>query len=180
MTDGPHGVARTGPGPTSCRSSRCRRTTSASATTRCTAPVVRCMSATPPISTAASICGSKPRRPPATVSIPISTAPSRKAQGSSSSRSATANAGEPARPISGRRSTGPISRSRPGCASPGSLIEKGRAVGVEYLDKARLQTAHAVSEVVLTSGAIGSCHLLLLSGIGPADELEGRRGRARA
>ncbi len=52
------------------------------------------------------------------------------------------------------------------------IVEKGRAVGVEYLDKARLQTAHAGSEVVLTSGAIGSCHLLLLSGIGPADELQ--------
>ncbi len=39
------------------------------------------------------------------------------------------------------------------------IVEKGRAVGVEYLDKARLQTAHAGSEVVLTSGAIGSCHL---------------------
>ncbi|WP_131195927.1 GMC family oxidoreductase [Lichenihabitans psoromatis] len=51
------------------------------------------------------------------------------------------------------------------------LVEKGRAVGVEYLDKARLNTVYASSEVVLTSGAIGSCHLLLLSGIGPADEL---------
>ncbi len=51
------------------------------------------------------------------------------------------------------------------------IVEKGRAVGVEYLDKARLQTAHAGSEVVLTSGAIGSCHLMLLSGIGPAGEL---------
>ena len=51
------------------------------------------------------------------------------------------------------------------------IVEKGRAVGVEYLDKARPQVAHAGSEVVLTAGAIGSCQLLLLSGIGPADEL---------
>ncbi|WP_158810994.1 GMC family oxidoreductase [Beijerinckia sp. L45] len=51
------------------------------------------------------------------------------------------------------------------------LVEKGRAVGVEYLDKAHLQTAHASSEVVLSSGAIGSPQLLMLSGIGPADEL---------
>ena len=51
------------------------------------------------------------------------------------------------------------------------IVEQGRAVGVEYLDKARLEVAHAGSEIVLTAGAIGSCQLLLLSGIGPADEL---------
>ena len=52
------------------------------------------------------------------------------------------------------------------------LIERGRAVGVEYLEKGRPGTARAGSEVVLSSGAIGSCQLLLLSGIGPADELK--------
>ena len=51
------------------------------------------------------------------------------------------------------------------------LVERGRAVGVEFLDKAQLQTAYASSEIVSSSGAIGSPHLLLLSGIGPADEL---------
>jgi len=50
------------------------------------------------------------------------------------------------------------------------LIENGRAVGVEYL---RLGQPHRVyaGQVVLSSGAIGSAQLLLLSGIGPANEL---------
>ena len=52
------------------------------------------------------------------------------------------------------------------------LIEKGRAVGVEYLENGKPGVAHASSEVVLSSGAIGSCQLLLLSGVGPADELK--------
>jgi choline dehydrogenase len=46
------------------------------------------------------------------------------------------------------------------------VVEGGRAVGVE--------TAGGVvraAEVVLAAGAVGSPHLLLLSGIGPADEL---------
>ena len=51
------------------------------------------------------------------------------------------------------------------------IVENGRAVGVELLDKGRPETLHASSEIVLSSGAIGSCQLLLLSGIGPADEL---------
>jgi choline dehydrogenase len=51
------------------------------------------------------------------------------------------------------------------------LIEGNRATGVEYLENGRLQTAHAASEVVMSSGAIGSAQQLLLSGVGPADEL---------
>jgi choline dehydrogenase len=50
------------------------------------------------------------------------------------------------------------------------VIERGRAVGVEYLRNGRAEIARA-GEVVLSSGAIGSCQLLMLSGIGPADEL---------
>ncbi len=49
------------------------------------------------------------------------------------------------------------------------IIEKGRATGVE-LDGG--ETIHSAREVVLTSGAIGTPKLLLLSGIGPADHLK--------
>jgi choline dehydrogenase-like flavoprotein len=61
-----------------------------------------------------------------------------------------------------------------GCHATRILIENGRAVGVEYRERegAALKTARAEQEVVVASGAVGSPKLLLLSGIGPADELE--------
>ena len=53
------------------------------------------------------------------------------------------------------------------------LVEKGRAVGVRYLKKGKPAEARlsAGGEVVLSGGAVNSPRLLLLSGIGPADEL---------
>ena len=51
------------------------------------------------------------------------------------------------------------------------LIESGRATGVEYLENGRPQTAMAAREVVMSAGAIGTPQQLLLSGIGPADEV---------
>jgi choline dehydrogenase len=51
------------------------------------------------------------------------------------------------------------------------LIEKGRAVGVEYARGRKRRAARAAREVVLAGGAINSPQLLLLSGIGPAAEL---------
>ena len=54
------------------------------------------------------------------------------------------------------------------------LIENGRAVGVEYARGRRRHTARAAQEVVLAAGAINSPQLLLLSGIGPAEELRAR------
>jgi choline dehydrogenase-like flavoprotein len=51
------------------------------------------------------------------------------------------------------------------------LIEHGRAVGARYRRGDRLEVARAAREVVLCGGAINSPRLLLLSGIGPADEL---------
>ena len=52
------------------------------------------------------------------------------------------------------------------------LIENGRAVGVSYFANGQMRQARAEQEVIVCSGAIGSPKLLLLSGIGPADELK--------
>jgi choline dehydrogenase len=51
------------------------------------------------------------------------------------------------------------------------VFEGGRAVGVRYLRGGSEHTARAEREVILAAGAIGSPHLMLLSGVGPADEL---------
>jgi choline dehydrogenase-like flavoprotein len=51
------------------------------------------------------------------------------------------------------------------------VIESGRAVGVEVVESGRSSTIRADREVIICSGAIGSPHLLLLSGVGPGDHL---------
>ncbi len=50
-------------------------------------------------------------------------------------------------------------------------LEKQRAVGVEYFSSAGAKAAYADREVILSGGSINSPQLLLLSGIGPADEI---------
>ncbi|MGE0279385.1 MAG: GMC family oxidoreductase [Rhizobiaceae bacterium] len=54
------------------------------------------------------------------------------------------------------------------------VVEKGRAVGVEIVDKpgGQPQILRAEREVIVSCGAIGSPRLLQLSGIGPADHLK--------
>ena len=51
------------------------------------------------------------------------------------------------------------------------LFDGRRAVGVEYMKHGRVQTARAGAEVVLSAGAVNTPKLLLLSGVGPAEEL---------
>jgi choline dehydrogenase len=51
------------------------------------------------------------------------------------------------------------------------ILEDGRAVGVEYVRDGQVRTARAAREVVLCGGAYNSPQLLMLSGVGPADEL---------
>lgn len=52
------------------------------------------------------------------------------------------------------------------------LIENGRAVGVEVLDRGRRRTVRAGKEVILSAGVIGSAQLLMLSGVGHAEHLK--------
>ncbi|MEX0406743.1 choline dehydrogenase [Aquibium sp. LZ166] len=51
------------------------------------------------------------------------------------------------------------------------LVENGRAVGVRFAQGGTTREARAEREVVLASGTVNSPQLLMLSGIGPADEL---------
>ncbi len=51
------------------------------------------------------------------------------------------------------------------------VVENGRAVGVAFRQGAKRFAAHCDREVILAGGTYGSPQLLMLSGIGPADEL---------
>lgn len=51
------------------------------------------------------------------------------------------------------------------------LFDGSRCTGVEYAVDGRVRRAHAASEVIVSAGVIGSPQLLMLSGIGPADDL---------
>ena len=50
-------------------------------------------------------------------------------------------------------------------------FEGRKAVGVSYIHQGQVSQASAEREVILSGGAVNSPQLLLLSGIGPADEL---------
>lgn len=52
------------------------------------------------------------------------------------------------------------------------LFEGRRAVGVRYYDGSAYRQVHARREVILSAGAVGSPHLLLLSGVGPRQALQ--------
>lgn len=58
-----------------------------------------------------------------------------------------------------------------GAASQSLVFDGNRARGVTYQHRGRTLTAYAEGEVIVTSGAIGSPKLMMLSGIGPADHL---------
>ena len=52
------------------------------------------------------------------------------------------------------------------------VLEGKKAVGVEYEHKGRVQQVRANKEVVLSAGAIGSPHIMQMSGIGPSGVLK--------
>jgi choline dehydrogenase len=58
-----------------------------------------------------------------------------------------------------------------GCLVTGLLLDRGRCTGVRYRRGAQRAEARTAGEVILAAGAIGSPQLLMLSGIGPADQL---------
>ncbi|NMM45762.1 choline dehydrogenase [Rhodospirillaceae bacterium KN72] len=68
-------------------------------------------------------------------------------------------------------------RSRPnlkietGCLVERVTFEGKRATGIRFRQKGVEKTVAAKKEVILSAGAVGSPHLLLLSGVGPADQL---------
>jgi choline dehydrogenase len=71
-------------------------------------------------------------------------------------------------PAAGRRNLTVAS----GCLITGLVVEGQRVRGVRYISAGReVVTAWAAAEVICCAGAIGSPHLLMLSGIGPATHL---------
>jgi choline dehydrogenase len=57
------------------------------------------------------------------------------------------------------------------------LLDGKRAVGVEYLRDGKVEQAHAAREVILSAGTYNSPTILMLSGIGPADQLRAAKVR---
>jgi choline dehydrogenase len=83
----------------------------------------------------------------------------------------------------GRRWSAADAYLRPAMARPNLTVETGahvtrlllaggRATGVRYLHHGTVREAAATREVVVACGAVRSPQLLLLSGIGPADDLQ--------
>jgi 4-pyridoxate dehydrogenase len=83
----------------------------------------------------------------------------------------------------GRRASAAVAYLRPAMKRPGlSVVTRAhvtrvlfagrRAVGVEYLRAGRTQRASVEREVLLAGGTINSPQLLMLSGIGEADQLK--------
>lgn len=85
----------------------------------------------------------------------------------------------------GRRSSAAVAYLAPGKGRPNLtvktnvqvlrvVVEHGRAVGVQCIQNGKTVTWRAEREVILCCGAIGSPHLLLRSGIGPAAHLKAK------
>lgn len=71
------------------------------------------------------------------------------------------------RPILGRKNLQLISEAR----VTRLIFEKGRAIGVEYLSANGLQIIRAEREVIVCCGAFETPKLMMISGLGPAEQL---------
>ena len=69
--------------------------------------------------------------------------------------------------------------TRTGCEVQRILFEGNRAVGVEYVRKGKRVVEHADREVIISAGALSSPKLLMLSGVGPRDDIERVRDHVR-
>ncbi|GAA6220076.1 choline dehydrogenase, mitochondrial [Lates japonicus] len=72
------------------------------------------------------------------------------------------------RPVLGR----PNLKTEVHCLTTKILFDGNRAVGVEYIQKGQKKRVFADKEVILSGGAINSPQLLMLSGVGNADDLK--------
>lgn len=61
---------------------------------------------------------------------------------------------------------------RTGARATRLVVEHGRCVGVEYVTGGRTEVVRAEAEVIVACGAIESPKLLMLSGLGPAEQLQ--------
>ena len=66
----------------------------------------------------------------------------------------------------------PNLRLETGCLVEGLVFEGKRAAGVRWRQDGVARSARCRGEVILAAGSIGSVQMLLLSGVGPADELQ--------
>jgi choline dehydrogenase-like flavoprotein len=57
------------------------------------------------------------------------------------------------------------------CLASRVLFSNDRAIGVEYVRDGNVHLARGVCEIILAAGAVATPQLLMLSGVGPADEL---------
>ena len=71
------------------------------------------------------------------------------------------------KPVLGRQNL----RVESGCLAEGIDFTDKRASGVRWRQNGELRSARCRGEVILSAGAIGSPHLLMLSGIGPSAHL---------
>ena len=66
----------------------------------------------------------------------------------------------------------PNLRLETGCLVENVVFEGRRAVGVRWRQDGKSRTARSRGEVILAAGSIGSAQIMLLSGVGPAPQLQ--------